>query len=189
LSGRLVRTNALANLLGQSWGAILQLVLLPFYLKFLGIEAYALVGLYVMLITAVQVFDLGLAQTLNRELARFTAARETARQARDLVRTLEIVYWGMVIAICLALLLAAPFIARHALNAQSMSPHTLQVAISLMIVVIAMQWPTNLWCRPRSSPSFAGRQSSRSWRSHAMRMRCMPVCRKQKAARAFVSIC
>ena len=124
---------------------MLQLVLLPFYLKLLGIEAYALVGLYVMLITTVQVFDLGLAQTLNRELARLSAAPQTAGDARDLVRTLELVYWAMVIVICALLLLASPWIAAHALNSATLPPATLSLAISLMVVVIAMQWPANLY--------------------------------------------
>ena len=80
-----VRTNILANLAGQGWSALLQLLLLPLYLHFLGVEAYGIVSLYVVLITSVQIFDLGLAQTLNRELARWRGRPERTAEVRDLV--------------------------------------------------------------------------------------------------------
>ena len=43
---------------------------MPFYIKLLGIEAYGLVGFYVTLLAALQVLDLGISPTINREMAR-----------------------------------------------------------------------------------------------------------------------
>jgi O-antigen/teichoic acid export membrane protein len=140
-----VRINTVANLIGQGWGALLQLVVVPFYLHFLGIESYALVGFYLMLITGTQLFDLGLAQTLNRELARLSAAPSRAGEARAVLRTIETVYWAVIAAVCAALLLATPFLSAHVLNPKDLSSNTLHVAILLMVVVIALQWPAILY--------------------------------------------
>ena len=52
-----VRTNILANLAGQSWSALLQLLLLPLYIHFLGIEAYG---------TVIRVFRLFLPASLGK---------------------------------------------------------------------------------------------------------------------------
>ncbi len=142
---KLVRRNVVANLFGQGWAAVLQLVLLPIYLKFLGVEAYALVGLYVMLLTFVQIFDLGLAQTLNRELARRSAVSGAAGDTRDLVKTLESLYAGIVILVCIVLYFLAPHVASYALKPAHLSPQAVAFAVSLMAIVIGMQWQTNLY--------------------------------------------
>ena len=65
-----LQLNLVANFAGQGWTAIMVLAFVPLYLKFLGIEAYGLIGFYAMLQAAFQILDLGLSQTINREMAR-----------------------------------------------------------------------------------------------------------------------
>ena len=144
MTGR-VKTNVIANLIGQGWSALLQIALVPFYLHFLGVESYALISFYVMLITSVQIFDLGLAQTLNRELARLSIDQQDAAEMRDLVRTMEIVYWGVVAAVCAALALLMPLIAHHVINPNQIDPNSLRRVLYMMIIVIMLNWPANLY--------------------------------------------
>ena len=68
-----LKINILANFAGQAWSGLLTLALVPVYIKFLGIEAYGLIGFYAMLQGMLVVLDFGLGQTLNRELARYSA--------------------------------------------------------------------------------------------------------------------
>ncbi|MDP2239877.1 MAG: oligosaccharide flippase family protein [Burkholderiales bacterium] len=140
-----VKTNVIANLIGQGWTALLQIALVPFYLHFLGVESYALIGFYVMLITSVQIFDLGLAQTLNREMARLSIDPQGASEMRDLVRTMEVVYWGVVIAVCAVLALLMHLIARHVLNPNQIDPDSLRQVLYMMVIVIMLNWPANLY--------------------------------------------
>jgi O-antigen/teichoic acid export membrane protein len=128
-----VRVNVLANLAGQGWAAALQLLLVPLYLHFLGVEAYALVSLYMVLLATLQIFDLGLGQTLNRELARARGLDAEASGVRDLARTIELAYWGIVLAVCGVLLAVAPFLVPYRLVA------------AMMIVLAALQWPALLY--------------------------------------------
>lgn len=65
--------NVVANLVGQGWPVLISLVVVPLYLKLLGIEAYGLIGFYFMLQGLAQVLDLGLSPTMNREMARYSA--------------------------------------------------------------------------------------------------------------------
>lgn len=44
--------------------------MLPFYLKYLGAEAYGLVGFFTMLMSWMALLDLGLSTTLARETAK-----------------------------------------------------------------------------------------------------------------------
>ena len=140
-----VRTNVLANLAGQGWSAFLQLLLLPLYIHFLGVEAYGIVSLYVVLITSVQIFDLGLAQTLNRELARWRGLPERTAEVRDLVRTVEIVYWAIIAAVCAALLVLATAFIGSVLHPQHLDADAVAKAVALMIAVVALQWPVTLY--------------------------------------------
>jgi O-antigen/teichoic acid export membrane protein len=139
-----LRLNVFANFLGQGWAALLQLVFIPVYIKLIGIEAYGLVGFYVALLTTVQVFDLGLGQTMTREFARLAASPGKLRDARDLLKTVGLVYWGVASLIAAAVLLVAPFLASHVIKAQTLSQETTRQAIMLMAVIIPMQWSVNL---------------------------------------------
>jgi len=140
-----VKTNVIANLIGQGWTALIQIALVPFYLHFLGVESYALIGFYVMLITSVQIFDLGLAQTLNRELARLSIDPQGAAEMRDLVRTTEVVYWGVVTAVCAVLALLMPLIARHVINPNQIDADSLRHVLYMIVIVIMLNWPANLY--------------------------------------------
>jgi O-antigen/teichoic acid export membrane protein len=141
----LIRQNALANLLGHGWATALQLVLTPFYIRFLGIEAYALIGFYLMLVAAVQIFDFGLSQTLNRELSRLSVNAQEFRRSRDLLRTLECIYWPVVVVVCSFLLILTPALARGFLNAQAIPQQELSEALSTMALIIALQWPVTFY--------------------------------------------
>jgi O-antigen/teichoic acid export membrane protein len=139
------RVNVLANLVGQGWGALLQLLVTPLYLRLLGIEAYGLIGFFVVLQTTAQVFDLGLAQTANRELARLSTDRDRFKLARDLVRTFEIVYWLLGFLIAAALYAVAPIMAASLFRPGTLSVPTIAEAIRLMALAFALQWPLGLY--------------------------------------------
>src|SRR3989442_5441970 len=91
--------NVLANLAGQGWSIIISLFVVPLYIKLLNIEAYGLIGFYVMLQALSQGLDLVLSPTMNREMPPYSGRTEKARKARDLVRTLEVGYWAIGLAI------------------------------------------------------------------------------------------
>src|SRR5437773_11955991 len=94
--------NILANLAGQGWSIIISLFVIPLYIKLLGIEAYGLIGFYVMLQALSQALDLGLSPTINREIARYSGRTEKPGAVRDLLRTPELGEWaigsGLVVA-------------------------------------------------------------------------------------------
>ena len=139
-----LRSNVLANFLGQGWAALLQLVFTPIYIKLIGIEAYGLIGFYVSLQVTVQIFDLGLGPTMTRELARRSGSPEQLGAARDLVKTIGRVYWCVAGLIAATVLLSAPLIAAHVIQTHSLPKGTVRDAIMLMALLIPIQWAVNL---------------------------------------------
>lgn len=141
----LVVRNITANVLGRSWSMLMNFAFVPVYIRLLGIEAYGVIAFFFTLIALFSFLDLGLSATLNREMARRTGAEIPTDAARDVVRTMEAIYWGIGLAISACVIGAAPWIAGHWLKAPGMRPETLTLAIRLMGVVIALHWPTGLY--------------------------------------------
>jgi O-antigen/teichoic acid export membrane protein len=89
----LLKKNIIANFGGNIWTGLMGLVFVPLYIRFMGIEAYGLVGVFAALLGVFALLDMGLSSMLNREMARLSAQKNKAQDMRDLLRTLEIPYW------------------------------------------------------------------------------------------------
>ena len=140
-----LKHDIIANFAGKAWSALMALAFLPLYIRFLGIEAYGLIGVYVSLVALLAVLDMGLSTTLTRELARLSAAPGGEQEARDLTRTFEVIYWGVGILIGGGVATLAPAIARHWLNAEGLAHETVEQSATIMGLLVALQWPTGLY--------------------------------------------
>ncbi len=143
-SGQMLRRNVLANFAGRGWLALMNLLFVPVYIRYLGPEAYGLIGLFASLWAVLSLLDLGLSATLNRELARMSADDRAGRAARDLVRTLELIYWGTGAVIGAGVLLAAPLAARW-VNTERLPASAVRQSLLLMGMVMALSWPFALY--------------------------------------------
>lgn len=140
-----VKTNFFANLAGSGWSALVGLACTPLYIRFMGMEAYGLVGFYFLLLGIVNILDLGLSPTMNREMARYSVMPDKAGEARDFVRTLEVGYWAVGILIGAAIYFAAPHIATHWIKSGNIPESEVRRAVTIMGVLAALQWPLSLY--------------------------------------------
>ena len=141
-----LKKNIIANFVGSGWIALMGIVFIPIYIKFLGIDSYGLIGIYASLQAMFGLFDFGLSTTLNRELARLSGQTDKAGEMRDLVRTLEIIYWILGAAIALAVILLAPLIANYWIQPGKLSTDTIRQAIMVMGLTIAFQFILTFYC-------------------------------------------
>lgn len=139
------RRNLASNFIATGWAAIMQLVCVPLYTRLLGIEAYGLIGFHITLVAVLQVLDLGLSPTMNREMARLSAGASGVESARDFARTLEVCYWVLGIVLGAAIIALSQAIAVHWINLGSTSVPTVRRAIAMMGVLIALQWPLSFY--------------------------------------------
>jgi len=137
--------NLLANFIGSGWSAILGLLVIPFYIQRLGVEAYGVIGFYIALQTTLQILDFGLSPTMSREMARYSIQPDKAQEARNLVRTLEIGYWLLGVVIGCFILGGAGLIAEKWLNAEHLSAETLKIATASIGVLVILQWPVSFY--------------------------------------------
>lgn len=135
-----LKRSVAANFLASGWMALMGLAFVPLYVRYLGIESYALIGFFATLQVWLALLDMGFSATLNREMARFSVDSQSPQQIRDLLRSMEIICFGLSCLLAVLVAGAAPMIATHWLNAQVLPSDTVARAISIMGVVIAAQW-------------------------------------------------
>lgn len=136
--------NFLAGVANSIWSALISLAVVPFYLKYLGIEAYGLIGFFVTTQALLQLLDMGMAPTINREVARCSASGNL-KEAGNLLHTLAVIYWSMAAAIAALVLVVAPLVAEYWLQSKQLSVQTITYAVMLMGMVVACRWPIGLY--------------------------------------------
>lgn len=137
--------NLIANYAGKIWAAVINIAFIPLYIKYIGIEAYGLVGAFATIQPLMTILDMGMSASINRELARYSALPGQAQNMRDLVRTLEIIYWCVAIIVCIFIFLLSPLIARHWFKANELPPKLINQAVVLMGLAIVFQWPVGFY--------------------------------------------
>jgi O-antigen/teichoic acid export membrane protein len=140
-----IKQNIIANFAGSGWTALMSLAFVPLYIKFMGIESYGLVGIFATLLVLFGLLDVGLGTTLNRELARLSVLPDKIQDMRNLVRTLELPYWGIASIVGIVVACLSGPIANYWVNVDELSPATVQQALMIMGVIIAFRLPTTLY--------------------------------------------
>ena len=144
ISSQLQR-NTIANFVGKGWTVLASFLFVPLYVKFLGVEAYGLIGFYAMLQGVLAFADMGLGAALTREMARLSAITGSEQASRNLLRTMEIIFWLIAVAIASLVAFLAPTIAHNWVNAQQLSPDTVAKVVGMMGIAIALVWPWSVY--------------------------------------------
>ena len=119
--------------------------MVPFYVKYMGAEAYGLVGFFAMLQAWFQLLDMGLRPTMARETARFNGGASNAISLRRLLRALEGIFIGVAMLGCAAMVAGSGFIARSWLKVQQLPVAEVQHAIMLIAIIIALRLVCGLY--------------------------------------------
>jgi len=140
-----LKRNVLANYIGQGWAALMSIAFVPLYIKYLGIEAYGLIGIFVMLQAWLSLLDLGMKPALMREMARFTGGGLDVQSVWNLLRSIEIIAIGMAVLIGIGIWMASDWLATSWVQPDQMPIDIVVKAFSLMGLVIALRFIENIY--------------------------------------------
>ena len=143
-----MRKNLIAAYSGMLLNMLLPLIVTPFVLKALGMEAYGLIGIGLMLQSILAFMEVGLSASLSRAFAQRTAALDdTGSHAgmHDLLRTLEYFYLALVGFVGLLVLLVAPLIARYWITDHGLPHDMVWQSIALIGLMIAVRFFVSLY--------------------------------------------
>lgn len=140
-----LRRNILANYTSQIYVTLIGILMLPVYLRYMGAEAYGLVGFFTMLNAWFQLLDMGLTPTLARETARYRGGALDAATLRGLLRALEGIFFGVAILAATAFLFLSDWIAGAWLSVAELDLGEVARAVMLMGFIIPLRWISGLY--------------------------------------------
>ena len=136
-----------ANYSARATSSILSLVFIPFYIDLLGIEAFALIGLYTSLTLWFFALDLGLGQSMTREFARYTAGEHAVELIRGLSFSVEVVFTALILVILVMFSLAVQANGHNWIQAQSIDSHSIVISLQFMGLSLALRMQGTLYRR------------------------------------------
>lgn len=140
-----LKHNIVANYASQFYVTLIGIVMVPVYLRYMGAEAYGLIGVFTMLQAWFQLLDMGLRPTMTREAARFRGGAIDAVSLRRLLRALEGIFFGVAVLAAVALAAGADAIAGGWLQVQKLPLGEVTTSIMLMAVIIGLRWVSGLY--------------------------------------------
>ncbi len=140
-----LKKNVVANYFGQIWLALMNLAFVPLYIKYLGMEAYGLIGIYALLQAWLVLLDMGMKPALGREMARFTAGAHNAQSIRDLLRSIELIGIAVAGAITLGIWAASGWMASHWVRANHLPVEDVARAFAIMGLVTALRFMQDIY--------------------------------------------
>lgn len=140
-----LKKNIAANYASQIYVTLAGIVVLPLYIKYMGAEAYGLVGFFAMLQAWFNLLDIGLTPTMARESARYRGGALSVMDYRRLARALEGIFAAVALGGGLLLYASAPSIADRWLNENQLTPQEITEALQLMAIIIGCRWMCGLY--------------------------------------------
>ncbi len=137
--------NLIANYIGRIWTSLLGFLLIPFYIKSLGVEGYGLIGFYLSLNAILSILDLGIGSAINRELAKLSLFPNSESKQRQLVKTLEYIYVGLAILITLVIFFTSNLILKYWIKIDINTVKSPIRIIQLMGIASTFQFPVSFY--------------------------------------------
>lgn len=141
----MLKINILVNYISQIYIAAIGIILLPFYIKYMGSEAYGLIGFFSILQAWFNVLDLGLTPTISRETARYKGNALSSLSFRRLLRALTIIFISIAIIGSIGLLSQSENIALHWLKIEELPIKDVIYSIQIMSICVALRWVGGLY--------------------------------------------
>lgn len=138
-----LQRNLLAGLLNSIWTALATFSVVPFYIDYLGIEAYGMIGFFITLQGVFLLLDLGLSPTVSREFAKHNASRRYGSVA-DFMHSIAIAYWLLAALIFAFFLIFSGAIADHWLHAADPEVTNARLVL-LMGISVVSRFPHSIY--------------------------------------------
>lgn len=140
-----LKLNILSSYVSQIYLVIISVAILPIYMKYMGAEAYGLVGFFAMLQGLFSLLDFGLTPTISRQTAQYNAGAETALGFRQLFRSLSFIFTGIACIGGGLLFYFNHYIAEHWLKLENLAISDVLFSLQIMAICVALRWMTGLY--------------------------------------------
>ena len=155
--------------MGGVFAGALVVLVTPFYVSRLGLEGYGLVGLWLVMQVMMGLLDIGMGATVVKLFAGARPDPDGHAFKRDLLRTLEVFYWSVALALSVVLVIASRWIGDHWLTLHELSSASVGHAIQLMAIALGFQFPSTLYANGLAGLQEQGRMNALQILGNALR--------------------
>lgn len=131
----------LSNYLGKIWNLLSVFIFVPVYIYFLGIESYAIIGFYALILGLISFADAGMSSAITREISLDS---EPAYKL-NIVKKIECIYWAVLFFIAVLIIVGSRFIAEKWLVSEQIPLQDLQNYVILIGVGTCIQMVCSLY--------------------------------------------
>ena len=140
-----LKRNVVANYASQIYATVVAVFMLPLYVRYLGTEAFGLVGFFAVIQGCLQLLDAGLGVTLSREVASYRAGGLSLTRLNVLLRALAAFFAGAGLLVAISVWLSSDWIATSWLRTDKLSLMLVSRCISLMGGAAVLRWFAELY--------------------------------------------
>lgn len=131
----------LSNYVGKLWNILSVFLLVPLYIHYLGVESYGIIGFYSVILGIIGFADAGMSSAITREFALNISSAEK----RHLLTKIEIIYWAVIVFLCLLVVVFSTQIATNWLTAEHISITDLKLYVMFIGVGASLQLISSLY--------------------------------------------
>lgn len=140
-----LKHNIIANYTSQIYVAGIGILILPLYIKYMGVESYGLIGFFSMLQVFFAMLDLGLTPTISRESSRYNAGSIKPLEYKQLHRALSLIFFIIALVGGSLLYSSSSYISEKWLNVEDLSVSEVELAVKIMSITIVLRWLCGLY--------------------------------------------
>lgn len=139
------KRNIIANYIGQGWVAIIGIAFIPYYINFLGVEAYGVIGIYAIFTACLGLLDMGLTPMLGREMARFSGGAYGSVVIRDLLRSVELIALAILLLIFSVFYVFSDVMTRYWVKTDDLNIESISQAFIIMGFVSGVRFVEGIY--------------------------------------------
>jgi O-antigen/teichoic acid export membrane protein len=123
----------------------MSIIFVPIYIKYIGIEGFGLVSIFVALSAIFGLLEMGMAPALNREVSNFLGGARSEQYLRNLLRTIEIIFFGVGTFVVLMFYFGSEFIIDSLLKLERSTNNGVNTGFYLMGAIAACRLFENIY--------------------------------------------
>lgn len=131
----------LSNYLGKIWSLLSVFIFVPVYIKFLGVENYAIIGFYSLILALISFADAGMSSAITRE---FSLDKNNLYKL-SILKKIEKIYWLVLTFICILIFLSSGVIAKKWLTSENIIYYDLKNYVILIGIGTCIQMISSIY--------------------------------------------
>lgn len=130
-----------SNYFGKLWSFLAVFICIPFYIKYLGIESYGIIGIYTLVVAIISLADAGMASAVTKELS----LKRNFEYKVNLLGKVEKIYLIIFSSICFLIIGVSDYLSKEWISAPSISISDLRNYIILIGVGACIQMISSVY--------------------------------------------